>query len=120
MGAHFQPFEMARQHDRALREVGGPELEGNDAVVAYAAELLRSVIDGSLDLFVALNEVHVLYRAAGDFPELRDFSLLYHTHGDLFGSDRQEAWPGATRENIVAIIRQRAHDFVRNNDSLHR
>ena len=112
MRRYDNPFEMATLRDRALREVGAEELEGTEAILAYAAETVRRGLDGTIDLFVMLREMFILYRDSDRLPELLDFYLLYLAHGDLQSNDHQEYWPVATRENIVDIIRERARRFV--------
>lgn len=108
------PFEMATLRDRALREVGAEELEGKDVVVLHARELFRAALDDTTALLIALREVFQLCIDTDYHDDLYDFYNLYFAYGDLqmTAVPFPEYWPGATRENIVDIIRDEARRFV--------
>jgi hypothetical protein len=50
---------------------------------------------------------------------LRDFYLLHHAWERLQTDEVQWYWPGATKDNIDDIIRDRAIEFVKAAGSLH-
>jgi hypothetical protein len=109
----YNHFELADLRDRALREQGIPDVDDSAAVRAFAAERLRLALAGEIELMTAVEAVADLCIARDYAKELFDFYLLYFAYIDLRDSDIQWYWQGATRENIDAISRQRAVEFLR-------
>ena len=108
----YNHFELADLRDRALVEVGAPDISAAAAVAVYAAELFRLVLRGEADLFETLRDVKDLSLAHDHPGALWDFYLLFHAHDTLRDSEVQFYWDGATRRNIEAIVRRRAEELV--------
>jgi hypothetical protein len=119
MAPPFNHFELARLRDVALQEVDVPVLGKKEAVLAYAAELLRTALASQADLGKCLSVVANL-SIEMDYPrELYDFYLLHFAYEDLQESENQWHWEGGTRENIVSIIRRHIEDFLGTGDENH-
>ena len=108
----YNHFEVADLRDRTLREQRIPDLDDTAAVRTFAAEALRLALAGDVALISAVEAVKDLYIAQDYLKELYDFYLLYWASSDLRDSEVQWYWPGATRQNIESIIRQRTVKFV--------
>lgn len=108
----FNHFEIADYLDYSLRELGLTGISDSAAVTTYAAEQLRLTLAGEADLTSTLGIIKDLYVARDFQRELYDFYLLYFAYTDLQESEVQWYWEGATRENIVSIIRDRAKAFL--------
>ena len=106
-------FEIADMRDRVLQELGHSDDSPTDAIRPYSVELLESALNGQSELLDALAIVKDLCIANDYRSDIYDFYLLYYAHCDLQETDIQYYWPDATRENIVAVIRERADAFVR-------
>ena len=109
----YNHFQLASLRDRALSEQGISNLDGEVAVSTFVVEQLRIALAGEADLIETLGAVKDLCIARNYAKELYDFYLLYWAYCDLRDYRNQYYWPDATRENIDALIRQRAEDFVR-------
>jgi len=108
----YNHFELADLRDRALAEVGAPELTDVEAVRAYVAELLQFALAGEADLIETLGEVKDMYIAYGYPRDIQDFYSLYFAYDALRDSVVQWYWNGATQENIIDLIRARARQFI--------
>src|SRR5262249_34803730 len=108
----FNHFELAELRDRALLELGVGDLTGAPALMVYADEILSSALRGDEDLIEAITVLKDLCIAHEYLPDLMDFYLLYFAYTDLQVADKQWYWSGATRDNILTIIRERARQFV--------
>ena len=108
----FNHFEVADYRDRSLRELGITDISDSAAVTTYAAEHLRLALAGEADLISTLNVIKDLCIARDYQSDIYDFYTLYFAYTDLQESDFQWYWQGATRENIVSIIRNRAEAFL--------
>ena len=106
-------FEIADMRDRVLQELGQLDVPPSEAIRQYAVDILKSALNGESELLDAIARVKNVCGDYGCEPDVYDFYLLYFAHCDLQETDVQFYWPGATRENIVAIIRDRAEAFVR-------
>jgi hypothetical protein len=113
----FHHFEIADYRDRALRELGIPDISHSAAVTAYSAERLRLALGGEADLFATLALIKDLCVARDYQPDIYDFYLLYFAYADLEDSEVQWYWEDATRENIVSIIRDRAESFIQSTEA---
>lgn len=113
MAPPLNHFEVADYRDRSLRELGIADIGDAEAVTAYAVEHLRIALAGEADLISTLSALKDLCIANDYQRNLYDFYELYFAYTDLQESDVQWYWQGATRENIVSIIRRRAEEFVR-------
>ena len=63
----------------------------------------------SCELLGELKNLVTLADAQGD---IFDFYLLWWAYDDLQHSDEQQYWPGATRNNIVTVVREKARQFI--------
>jgi len=109
----FNPFELAAIRDRALEEIGC-DSDDEPSVSEFSAELLRDGLDGSLELTDAVRQVGELcFTQDQHRAHLFDFYLLAHAHDDLAVMEVSGYWPDAMRENIGAIMRERAQQFVK-------
>ena len=107
----FNHFEVAFLRDHALAELGILDITPTVVLSRYAKELLRAGLTGEIRLTDALAIVKDLCIA--DYQrELSDFYLLSFAYSDLQEDEFTYHWPGATRDNIFEIIRQRAEAFV--------
>jgi hypothetical protein len=107
----FNPFVMEDLRDRALVELGIPDMDASRAVRTFAVERFRQALRGEADLVETLALVSDLCIKQDYSPVLYDFYLLKNAYDDL-PQGFQYYWPDATAENIVSLIRQRAQQFV--------
>jgi hypothetical protein len=105
-------FEISNLRDKALIELGIADMSADDAVVAYAVELLRNAIHSDSSLIRSIATLAGLYVANEYQCELNDFYLLHYAYEDLQHDDIQWYWNGATRKNILNIMRERARQFL--------
>jgi hypothetical protein len=105
-------FELAELRDRALAEIDPPELQIDDPVVAYLGELAKSALEGRRSLRDVFAEITDLAIELGYPRELQPFYNLHFAAEDLQHRDFQYYWKGATRENIVSIMREEAEKFI--------
>ena len=105
-------FEIAELRDKALRELEIPDISVTEAITKFTVELLQAALCGETDMVAALAEVKELCIANDYQGDIMEFYHLYFALTDLQYSDVQWYWPGATAENISAIIRERATAFV--------
>jgi hypothetical protein len=112
MSPPLNHFEVADYRDRSLRELGIANISDSEAVAAYSAEHLRLALAGEVDLISTLSVIKDLCIAHDYQRDIYDFYTLYFAYTDLQESDFQWYWEGATRENIVSIIRRRAEVFL--------
>ncbi len=108
----YNKFELADYRDRSLKELDLAEITESDAVTTYAIEQLRLAISGEIEFIDALKVLKDLCIARDNQKDIYDFYLLYYAYSDLQESDVQWYWNGATRSNIVALIRERAEAFI--------
>jgi len=108
----YNHFEIADLRDRALEELGIEDLAPDDAVRSYAVELLESALAGKVDLVRAFETLAGLYVANGYQRDILDFYLLHYAHKDLQEDDIQWYWDGASRNNIDAVMRDQAEQFL--------
>lgn len=108
----YNHFEIADLRDRSLRELGIAEMGPFEAVLSYARELLRAALADQGNIADAFADVAQLYIGNGYQKELADFYLLYNAYDDLKSQEVQWYWEGATIENINALMRDRAQQFV--------
>ncbi len=112
MSPPFNAFETADLCDRALAEVGAPDLAEDEAVHIFAAERLRAALSGDADMGETLGVVRDFCVAHDYDRALYDFYLLCFAREDLVDEQFSAHWPSATRASIDALIRQRAAAFV--------
>ena len=112
MAPPYNHFEVAGFRDRALAEVGAPNLGVDDAVQVYAAERLRLALRGKANMLGTLRVVKDLCVAHDYQRDLYDFYLLYFAADSLRGSVHQSYWDSATRANIDDIVREQAQRFI--------
>jgi len=108
----FNHFEVADYRDRSLRELRITDISDEAAVAAFSAEHLRLALAGEADLIATVTFIKDLCIARDYQGDIYDFYLLYFAYTDLQESEVQWYWEGATRENIVSIIRDRAEVFL--------
>lgn len=105
-------FEVADLRDRALGEVGAPDLREDEAVLVYTAETLRLMLRDEAGVEETLRVLKDLCIARDHSKDLFDFYLLFFAYTDLQKSTVQWYWDGATRQTIDSIIRRRAVEFI--------
>ncbi|HVU89263.1 MAG TPA: hypothetical protein VHD36_18195 [Pirellulales bacterium] len=111
----YNHFEVAALRDNALREQAIVALDPRVAVLTHATEQLRMALSDDVELVEAVALAHDLCISLDYAKELFDFYLLFNAYQDLLTAEVQWYWNGATSENIVAIIRERAAQFVGHN-----
>lgn len=116
MSPPFNHFEIASYRDHALKELGISDIDASRAVSTYAAERLRLLLNDEADPVSVLGVIKDLCVANGYQRDIFDFYLLYLAYTDLQEYETQWYWNGATRENIVSIIRQGAEAFIQSSD----
>lgn len=115
LAALFKPynhFELAAMRDGILALLKRDKITDDDAIVAYATEILRNAFFGLRDEIDAISEVKDLCVARDYLPAIDDFYLLYYAWEDLESADVQWYWPDADSTNIRQIIRGRIGEFV--------
>lgn len=112
----YNHFEIRDLTDKALDELKVDDLPTDDAVTKYAAELFQSALAGRANLIDSLATVKQLCIANGYQQNIMDFYLLFFAYADLQSYDTQWYWPGADRENVQSIVRERAIAFVEANE----
>jgi hypothetical protein len=112
----YNHFEVAQLRDAALRELDLLEPAGDVAVRMYAVERLRAALTGDEDLIEVLTVVKDFCVSQNYQKDLYDFYLLFFAHSDLQEEPHQWYWAGATRANILSLIRKRASEFVADAD----
>ena len=108
----FNHFEVASLRDHALAELGIPDFTPSVALSRCAKELLRAGLTGEIRLTDALATVKDLCIANDYQCDLFDFYQLFFAYSDLQEDEFTYHWPGAARDNILEIIRQRVEAFV--------
>ncbi len=108
----FTYDEVARYLGLALEELNIPRVSEQDAVFAYAADELNTMLQGESTEKATL---HTLYQVCVEYncpKPLFPFYLLHFSLTDLDNSGQQHYWPGANRENIHTIIRTAADQYL--------
>ena len=105
-------FELAPLRDRALVEVDAAPVHDRWALYVYVAERLKSGLARDGNLAAAVRAVGELYSGNGHDSALFDFDALRSAYEAIQQGEQQWEWPGATRDTIYQIMRQRAQDFV--------
>lgn len=108
----FDHLEATRLLDRAFTELGLGPIARDEAVRAYAGELLRALLDGSQSPNAVLNDLAELCIESNYDRALYPFYLLHHASGDLAHRDFQSYWDGADRSNIDRIVRDQATEWL--------
>jgi len=116
MSPPFNHFEIADLRDHSLREMGLSDFNESTAITTYVAEQLRILLNGA-DLAAKLDVIKDICIALDYQKDIYDFYLLYFAYTDLQESDFQWYWEGATRENIVSIVHERAEAFLHATDN---
>ncbi len=117
MSPPYSHFELAPLRDRALCEIGAPDLGPDRAIEAYVAEVLQLMLAGEADIGDTLRDLKDLSVMHDHAHGLSDFYVLYHARDTLQDYTVQHYWDGATRENIDDIVWREAEAFVRNADA---
>jgi hypothetical protein len=108
----YNHFEIADLRDRTLCDLGIAEMGPSEAVLSYARELLRTALADRENIADAIAEVAQLCITSNYQNELFDFYLMHDAYEDLQTQGVQWYWEGATTENINALMRDRAQQFV--------
>jgi hypothetical protein len=114
LAAPLNHFEVAHLRERVLSEHQPSELALRDPVMAYVAELARRALEGKRSLRDVFEEVTGLAIELGYPRELQPFYNIHFAAEDLQHRGIQWYWSGATRENIVSLMREEAQRFVEN------
>lgn len=114
----FNHFEIADYRDRSLRELGITDISKEAAVTAFSVEQLRLALAGEVDLIATITLIKDLCIEREYQRNIFDFYLLYCAYADLQESEVQWYWKGATRGNIVSIIRARAEVFLQSSEDI--
>jgi hypothetical protein len=105
-------FEICSLRDRAIDELRLSHKSLDELAAAYSCELLCSVINNDSELPGAVAKIADLCIGCGYMKSIYDFYLLYEAYRDLMTLDDQWYWHGATRTNIIAIMREQAQLFL--------
>lgn len=108
----YNHFEVMGLRDRVLRELEVKDLDIEATLTRCAIELLESALSDDDELILAVYRVGQLGEANNYQENLYDFSLLYSAYAELQRSVVQWDWGGATRENILQIMREEANRFL--------
>lgn len=109
----FDYAETVRIADLAFEEVGLPCLEPREALISFATELLKRLLDGAEPVPNLLVELHSLSEALDDDQLLYPFWLLHHAHLDLSYEGEQFYWKGADEANIDQIVCDEALKWIK-------
>lgn len=104
--APFNEFYMRDLTTKALCESGLDYSDKERVINQYVCYLIDLVIDGTTDSFSTLRTLKDLYIELDFEKSLSNFYTLFYAKDDLLESDHQWYWPGATRDNIDAIIKE--------------
>jgi hypothetical protein len=105
-------FELANLRDRALDELTITDISQSEAITAYAKDILRTALENATNIIDAVAEVSQLCIASDYHRPIFDFFLLDNAYDELQSQMVQWYWDGATAENIVSLMRQRAEEFI--------
>ncbi len=100
----FNQFQMQELADKVLTELQLDYSDKDHAIKKYACYLIDKSLDGELDNFKVLDILKDICIELDYEKYLYDFYSLYFAKDDLFYSENQWYWDGATRENIEKII----------------
>lgn len=108
----FNHFEIAALRDRALEELQVVEAPREEAVIAYASEVLLQGLDGEIPWEEVLPRVAKLHVDCDFLPALQRFYLLANAFSDLQSNEYQYYVREADRSNIVALVEHEARAFL--------
>jgi hypothetical protein len=107
----YNQFELIELTDVVLKDL---QLDFSDPYVVvrdYVYFIIKSGINNTDNYLSVLREIRdIHYYELG--VEYADFYSLYYAKYDLMYSENQWYWPGATRQNIDSIIRERFQTFI--------
>ncbi len=109
----FDQIETDQLADNTLAELKIEPLGRDDAVSAYATELLEDLLNGHQPTDTVLKELGSLCVDASYNRELYPFYLLNNARDGLSKRDFQAYWKGADRSNIETIVRDQASEWLR-------
>jgi hypothetical protein len=105
-------FELESYLLKSLEELNIPVLGEDDAIKAYAYEILTDMVNNEIEKEKALNLLSEIV-IEKEYPSyLFDFYLLYFSLDDLKHFPFAFHWYGATKENIDQIIFQTAREWL--------
>jgi hypothetical protein len=107
LAGEFEPYYQFQLQDLTTKVLNELQLDYSDkeqTIKNYACYLIDKSLDGELDNFKVLDILKDICIELDYERYLYDFYLLYFTKDDLYYSENQWYWDGATRENIEKII----------------
>jgi hypothetical protein len=105
-------FELESYLLKSLEELNIPVLGEDDAIKAYAYEILTEMVNNEIEKEKALNLLSEIV-IEKEYPSyLFDFYLLHFSLDDLKYSPFAFHWKEATKENIDQIIIQTVRDWL--------
>lgn len=108
----YDQFELIKLTDAVLKDL---QLDFSDPYVVvrdYVYFIIKSDINNTDNYLSVLREISDIYDELVIGDEYADFYSLYYAKNDLMYSENQWYWPGATRQNIDSIIRERFQTFI--------
>lgn len=102
----YNQFELQRLTDNIFEELNLKWDNEEQVYENYACYLIGQALDCKIQNVNVLNTLKDIYIGANYELPYHDFYALYYAQDDLRYSEDQWYWPGATRENIDAIIRE--------------
>ena len=105
-------LEITRLLDRTLDELGVPALARDEAVNAYAQDLVGELVRNQESMQAVLEELSQLCVATSYSSTLLPFYLLHFARSDLATQTDQHYWEGADRSNIDQIVRDEAKRWL--------
>lgn len=108
----FSSFEVTQLLDRVLDELGVSAMSGDEALAAYAHDLVSGLLDDPQSTDKVLQELSQLCIAADYASMLMPFYLLCHARLDWAVYEYQHYWAGADRSNIDQVVRDKAQRWL--------
>lgn len=100
----FNQFQMHELTDKVFVELQLDNSDKDQTIKRYVCYLIDKSLDAEINNLEVLNILKDIYFELDYEEYLYDFNLLYFAKEDLYYSENQWYWDGATRENIDKII----------------
>jgi hypothetical protein len=113
----FDEFHMQDLTDKVLRELQLDFTDKDMTINHYVSYLIDKALSEELDTLKVLRIFKNLAEEIGNNIALNEFYQLYYAKQDLMADDYQYYWPGANKNNIDQIIRNRFFQWKTENPS---
>ncbi len=100
----YDQLELQRLADKGLNELNLTWDDREQVYRNYVCYLVSAALNGKMKAVNVLGIIADIYLEIDHEPFLK-FFLLQCAYDDLFYSDQQHCWDGATRENIDTVIK---------------